>query len=154
METGDISPFELIEVGNGRLGWGDLRIGMSRNEVAGILRQEVSLHQSESPVCGEFFSDVLHYGRWLALQFSDRSEEAELESIFVPFKSTLQSKTILVQRLKDHVPNLRYQPSRHLPNQPEQANRTPMYLLEENPTLAILLKPDRGFYLSLRECLD
>lgn len=153
-ENEGVSPFQWIETENGHLGWDDLRIGMSRKGVAEILRQELSLHRGESPVCGEFFSDVLYHGRWLALQFSSTDEEAELESIFVPFKSTLQSKAILVQSLKEYVPDLTYQPSQHQPNQPEQANRTPMYLVDTNPNLAILLKPDRGFYLSLRDCLD
>ena len=54
------------------------------------------------------------------------------------------SRDALLSALYQNVPNARYLPSRHDPDLLEDENEYPLYFLNEDECIVVLLKPSQG----------
>jgi hypothetical protein len=149
--------FAALKVEEHRLRWGDLVIGMTLPQVENVLRSKIAFKDGEvepNP-CG--ISDHVRYrGRKLLIDFAGEDGKETLIGILVPFtgpERTLQRRD-LVAALKKRIPGVIYQPSRHEPDVKESDNPRPIYLLKDNPQMAIFLNSGRSIYVGFEECLD
>ena len=140
----------------GALGYGDLRLGMARSSVQNILGIALSPGDTNDTGCDGTTTAVEVNGRRLLLDFSEGGSGSALQGIFAPLVQQTEAvaRDALVRAIKQRVPTLQYQPSRHQPDQAEQDNPGPLYVLRTNPGVGILVKPQSGLYVYRVGCLD
>ena len=152
-QTHDVNIIKKIKVIKGKLGWGSIFIGMTTKEVESQISSTLLIRQGEYPTCGDFGANFGLEGITVGIQLSDESPDGTVQSIFIPFQ-TLQEKEVLISDLQNHIPDLRYKPSRHAPGLGENENPNPNYILAQNEELAILVKPRLGLFLNLVKCSE
>ena len=154
-----VSPTALVgglTFQEGALGYGDLRLGMKRSSIENIFGIALSPGDANEAGCDGTTTAVEMNGRRLLLDFSEENEGSVLQGIFAPFvpQTEAVARDALVRAIKQRVPTLQYQPSRHQPDQAEQDNPGPLYVLQADSAVGVLVKPQSGLYIYQVGCLD
>lgn len=142
-----------IGAGGTSLAYDGLALGMTLRAAEGRLGGPLDLRPIEDQ-CGRHGARVQLGDQEAYLGFTDDSPDAALHTIVLrtPPGAT---KEELVSSLEERLPGLRYQPSPHWPNMPEEENPKPLYVHEDHPDAGILVGPEEGWiWISFLECMD
>lgn len=141
--------------GGGALAWEGLRVGMTKLDAERLLAAPLQLRPGETPVCGTHFSEVSWRGHQLTLQWSD-DQSPVIQSIFVA-TTGLEPLASLRSRLKATLPDARFIPGPHDPEETESSDTTPLYR-DERSGGVILLRSDgspwSGLLITDGSCLE
>jgi hypothetical protein len=145
---------DAINVAQQRLGWKRIHVEDTLDSIQATLGRKISLEKMESEFCGGYYADADDEGMVIELEFESSEPGAKLETLFLRLPPFESDKSGLIERLKSRIPALVYQPSIHAPDLTEDENDGPMYLLRDNPSHVLLIKPWEGILIALGHCLD
>ncbi len=149
------SVIEGAQVTGKRLAWREFAIGMPLIDVRRAIPDAITFEIVEAAGCGEHMARITHNGADITLQFPDTSGSAQIQSIYARFADGgRDAKEKMTETLHNAVDSLAYYTGPHDPQPNEDQDPTPQYIYEPAPEMAVLLKPDEGLLLSLKECLD
>jgi hypothetical protein len=137
-------PLEGLWVLPDAVGWAELRIGMSLEEVHAVTGGPLEIRGKD---LSEGTGTTMH-GNPLSFGFRRVNGRWGLTSISLlrspASNSYCWSSAELSRMLKQKVPHSRYLPSRHNPELSERDNETPMFVVHERQQVVVLLKAKEG----------
>lgn len=144
-------PESLVRLGNDRLGWGPVLLGMSTRQAEDALGGRLRLSRDDSETCPGMVASVVSRGARIVLTFAsnDDRDALRLVNVFIPF-SEPRDLAELVTELKRRVPQLRYRSTYGVA---EVQNDKPLYEYPKDSWQTVLIGPTEGIWIS-RGCGD
>lgn len=135
------------------LGWGELALEMSLEEVETRIGRRLETHAIDDP-CAEAGARLAAGGEELFLAFERDAREAPLRTIVRRLPAGV-ARGELVGDLRRRLPGLRYRPDPRWPKMPEEEDPTPLYVHPELPGQAVELRFEDGWmWIGHLRCLD
>ena len=140
--------FEPLRVSDGEPAWGDLRVGLEKETLEGLISSPLVLSPLGSDLHSyHLYSATIEYrGRTIAVVLDDRANgDLKLSSIMVKRHDTDSSvsweRAVLLRQVKQRLPGLQHKASRHEPDVAESQVDRPMYVLLSAPEVLVRLEP-------------
>ena len=153
--------FEPLRVSDGGPAWGDLRVGLEKETLEGLISGPLVLSPLESDLHRyQLHSATIEYrGRTIDLVLDDRANgNLKLSSLMVKRDDTDYSsswqRSVLLRQVKQRLPGLRHKRSRHEPDLAENQVDRPMYVLPSAPEVLIRLEPGYSIQIVNESLLD
>lgn len=135
------------------LGWDGFAVGMERRQAERRHGAALDLRPVED-ACGDAGARVERDGVELFLGFTGDSAAALLHTLVVRLPPDA-TRDGVVADLRNRLATLRYRPSRHWPDMPEEENPKPLYVVPEIPEVGILVGVREGWlWISFLDCMD
>lgn len=145
-------PVDGLALDQDELTWSGIRIGMPRADLEALLAMQIApLEPNE--ICASFVATREIGNVRITFEFPDESNDAPLEHLFIALDGNLP-QTEQIARLKRHLPDSTYVPSRYAPDLAERDNPKPVYRVATARPRVVMLNTHEGLWLGDPRCYD